>query len=126
MGRCEPTTGIVPCGRLVDQVLAEEPYRSSERLFGIVDNGSSHRGAAAMQRLRQVAARLILVHTPVPARGLHQVEISFSILQRRVLTPNDFADLEAIRRRLAFYEELSNQSPTPLQWKFARTQLATW
>jgi hypothetical protein len=123
MGRCEPTTGIEPFGRLVHQVLAEEPYRSGERLFWIVDNGSSHRGAAAMQRLRQVDSRIILVHTPIHASWLNQVEIYFSIIQRKVLTPNDFADLAAIRLRLALYEDLSNQSPTPFQWKFDRTQL---
>jgi DDE superfamily endonuclease len=125
MGRCEPTTGIEPFGRLVTQVLAEEPYRSAERLFWIVDNGSSHRGATAKQRLRQVDARIMLLHTPVHASWLNQVELYFSIIQRKVLTPNDFADLEAIRLRLALYEELSNQSPTPFQWKFDRTKLRT-
>ena len=123
MGRCEPTTGIAPFGRLVKQVLAEEPYRSSERLFWIVDNGSSHRGAAAKRRLCQVDSRIILVHTPVHASWLNQVEIYFSIMQRKVLTPNDVADLEAIRLRLALYEELSNQHPTPFQWKFDRAKL---
>ncbi len=123
MGRCEPKTGIAPFGRLVNQVLAQEPYRSGERLFWIVDNGSSHRGAAAKKRLRQVDSRIILVHTPVHASWLNQVEIYFSIIQRKVLTPNDFADLEAIRLRLALYEELSNQSPRPFQWKFDRTKL---
>jgi hypothetical protein len=53
------------------------------------------------------------------------VEIYFSIIQRKVLTPNDFANLEAIRLRLAVYEELSNQRPTPFQWKFDRTKLVT-
>src|SRR5256886_665756 len=123
MGRCEATTGIEPFGRLVKQVLAEEPYRSGERLFWIVDNGSSHRGAASKQRLRQVDSRIILVHTPVHASWLNQVEISFSIIQRKVLTPNDFADLEALRLRLALYEELSNQHPTPFQWQFDRAKL---
>ena len=125
MGRCEPTTGIAPFGRLVDQVLAEEPYRSGERLFWIVDNGSSHRGAAARKRLGQVDSRIILVHTPVHASWLNPVEIYFSIIQRKVLTPNDFADLEALRLRLALYEELSNQSLTPFQWKFDRAKLTT-
>ncbi len=125
MGRCEPTTGIVPFGRLVDQVLAEEPYRSGERLFWIVDNGSSHRGAAAKQRLDQVDSRIIWVHTPVHASWLKHVEIYFSIIQRKVLTPNNFADLEAIRLRLALSEALSNQSPAPFQWKFDRAKLAT-
>ena len=123
MGRCEQTTGIEPFGRLVKQVLAEEPYRSGERLFWIVDNGSSHRGDASKQRLRQVDSRIILVHTPVHASWLNQVEIYFSIIQRKVLTPNDFADLEAVRLRLALYEELSNQHPTPFQWKFDRAKL---
>jgi hypothetical protein len=123
LGRCEPTTGIEPFGRLVNPVLAEEPYRSGERLFWIVDNGSSHRGAAAKTRLHQVDSRIILVHTPVHASWLNQVEIYFSIIQRKVLTPNDFADLEAVRLRLALYEELSNQSPTPFQWKFDRSKL---
>jgi hypothetical protein len=71
MGRCEPTTGIEPFGRLVTQVLAEEPYRSAERLFWIVDNGSSHRGATAKRRLRQVDSRILLVHTPVHASWLN-------------------------------------------------------
>jgi hypothetical protein len=123
MGRCEPKTGIVPFGRLVKQVLAEEPYRSSERLFWIVDNGSSHRGEAAKKRLSQGDSRIVVVHTPVHASWLNQVEIYFSIIQRKVLTPNDFADLEAVRLRLALYEELSNQHPTPFRWKFDRTKL---
>jgi hypothetical protein len=123
MGRCEAKTGIAPFGRLVEQVLAQEPYRSAERLFWVVDNGSSHRGATAARRLRGVDARIVLVHTPVHASWLNQVEIYFSIIQRKVLTPNDFADLEALRLRLALYEELSNRSPKPFAWKFDRVKL---
>jgi hypothetical protein len=123
MGRCEAKTGIVPFGRLVEQVLSQEPYGAAERLFWVVDNGSSHRGAAACRRLRGVDARIILVHTPVHASWLNQVEIYFSIIQRKVLTPNDFADLEALRLRLALYEELSNRSPRPFAWKFDRIKL---
>ncbi len=123
VGRCEPRTGIEPFGRLVNQVLSEEPYRSAERLFWIVDNGSSHRGERAKQRLQEIDPRIILVHTPVHASWLNQVEIYFSIIQRKVLTPNDFADLEEVRLRLSQYEELSNQNPTPFQWKFDRAKL---
>ena len=88
-----------------------------------MDNGSSHRGAAAKQRLRQVEARIMLVHTPVHASWLKQVAISFSLIQRKVLPPNDFADLAAIRLRLALYDELSNQNPIPFQWQCDRTKL---
>jgi hypothetical protein len=123
IGRCVAKTGIAPFGRLVEQVLAVEPYRSAERLFWVVDNGSSHRGATAARRLRGVDARIVLVHTPVHASWLNQVEIYFSIIQQKVLTPNDFADLETLRLRLAWYEELSNHNPKPLAWKFDRTKL---
>jgi len=86
-GRCEAKNGIAAFTRLVDQVMAQEPYRSAPRVFWIVDNGSAHRGRKAAQRLRQRYSNLILVHTPVHASWLSQVEIFFSILQRKVLTP---------------------------------------
>lgn len=124
IGRCEPTTGIVPFGRLVEEVLSQKPYRSAKRLFWIVDNGSSHRGEASRKRLLKIDRRIILVHTPVHASWLNQVEIYFSIIQRKVLTPNDFADLDAVQLRLALYEKLSNETPSPFAWRFNRDQLA--
>ena len=54
------------------------------------------------------------------------MEIYFSIIQRKVLTPNDFAKLEAIRVRLALYEELSNRTPKPFAWKFTRQDMLKW
>jgi len=123
MGRCESSTGIEPFGRLVTQVMEQPPYSQAERVFWVVDNGSSHRGQAAAIRLQEAYANLIVVHTPVHASWLNQVEIYFSIVQRKVLTPNDFTDLEAIEQRLLFYEELTNQQPQPFQWKFDRVAL---
>jgi DDE superfamily endonuclease len=126
LGRCEAKTGIKPFGRLVDQVLAQEPYREAERLFFVVDNGSSHRGQTSVERMRRRDKKIILVHTPVHASWLNQVEIYFSIIQRKVLTPNDFATLDAIRLRLALYEQLSNRTPRPFAWKFTRQDLLDW
>jgi hypothetical protein len=126
MGRCEKKTGIQPFGLLVDQVLAREPYEKATRLFFIVDNGSSHRGKASVERMRERDKRIVLVHTPIHASWLNQVEIYFSIIQRKVLTPNDFATLEAVRVRLALYEELSNRKPRPFAWKFTRQDMLDW
>jgi DDE superfamily endonuclease len=126
MGRCEAKTGIEPFGRLVDQILDQEPYSEAERLFLIVDNGSSHRGQASVARLQARDQRLILLHTPVHASWLNQVEIYFSILQRKVLTPNDFANTDELRIRLRLYEELTNRRPKPFAWKFTRQELADW
>ena len=126
VGRCEKKTGIKPFGLLVDQVLEQDPYKNATRLFFIVDNGSSHRGQASVERLRRRDRRIVLVHTPIHASWLNQVEIYFSIIQRKVLTPNDFAKLEAIRVRLALYEELSNRTPKPFAWKFTRQDMLNW
>jgi DDE superfamily endonuclease len=123
MGRCEARTGIEPFGRLVAQVLERQPYRAAPRVFWVVDNGSSHRGEAARQRLARAFSNLILVHTPVHASWLNHVEIYFSIIQRKLLTPNDFASLAELEQRLHLYEELSNRQPRPFAWEFTRGKL---
>ena len=122
-GRCESTTGIEPFGRLVRQVMEQEPYRSAHRVFWIVDNGSSHRGAAAVTRLQAAYGNLHLVHLPVHASWLNQVEIYFSVIQRKVLTPNDFASLQEVGQRLLEFQDLYAQAAKPFEWKFTRTDL---
>jgi len=125
-GRCEPQTGIEPFGRLVSQLMEQEPYRSAGRVFWIVDNGSSHRGAASVQRLTKAYPKAILIHTPVHASWLNQVEIYFSLVQRKVLVPNDFASLAEVEQRIRLYEELTNRQLRPFRWKFDRVKLAQW
>lgn len=66
-GRCEATTGKAPFGRLVDQVMRQEPYRSAPRVFWVVDNGSSHRGRKAARELEARYPSLIVVHLPTHA-----------------------------------------------------------
>ena len=123
-GRCEPTTGIAPFDRLVAQVMTQEPYRSARRVFWVVDNGSSHRGERARARLRARWPRLVLVHTPVHASWLNQIEIYFSIVQRKVLTPNDFASLADVEDRLLRFQDHYEQAATPFEWTFTRQDLA--
>jgi hypothetical protein len=66
-GRCEVKTGIAPSSRLVAQVMEQEPYRSAERVFWVIDNGSSHRGQACVNRLRAAHPTIVPVHLPVHA-----------------------------------------------------------
>lgn len=123
-GRCERTTGIVPFDRLVAQVMRQEPYRSARRVFWVTDNGSSHRGARAAARLQARWPTLVLVHTPVHASWLNQVEIYFSVVQRKVLTPNDFASLAAVKERLLRFQARYTRVAKPFQWTFTRRDLA--
>ncbi|MET7355334.1 transposase, partial [Streptomyces mirabilis] len=71
---------------LVDQVMTQEPYASAKGVFWVVDNGSSHRGKKAADRLTAAHPNAVLVHTPVHASWLNQVEIYFSVVQRKVVT----------------------------------------
>jgi transposase len=123
-GRCEPSTGIQPFGRLVEQVMASEPYASAARVFWIVDNGSSHRGQASIARLQGAWENLRLVHLPIHASWLNQVELYFSVVQRKVLTPNDFLDLAEVQRRLLAFQRRYQQTATSFDWRFTRADLA--
>lgn len=123
-GRCEATTGIEPFCRLVDQVMRVEPYASAERVFWVVDNGSSHRGVPSVCRLNQDWPNARLVHLPIHASWLNQVEIYFSVIQRKVLDPNDIANLDQLQQRLLDFERLYQQAAKPFEWKFTRQDLA--
>ncbi|HET6919388.1 MAG TPA: IS630 family transposase [Jiangellaceae bacterium] len=123
IGRCEDSTGIEPFARLVAQVMTTEPYAYADRVFWIVDNGSSHRGQASIDRMHQAWPNAHLVHLPVHTSWLDQCEIYFSVVQRKVVTPNDFRDLDQIRARLAAFEARYNAVATPFNWKFTRRDL---
>jgi len=122
-GRCETTTGIEPFGRLVDQVMHQWPYSQARRVFWIMDNGSSHRGQASVRRLVNAHPRLVPVHGPVHASWLNQIEIYFSIVQRKVLTPNDFPNLPTVAQRLLDFERYYEAIARPFEWKFTRSDL---
>jgi transposase len=122
-GRCAPSTGIAPFMALVEQVMTCEPYASAKRVFWVVDNGSSHRGQAAIDRLATRFPNAVMVHTPKHASWLNQVEVFFSVVQRKVVSPNDFTDLAEVEQRLTDFEKRYNQTARPFQWKFTRDDL---
>lgn len=122
-GICERKTGIQAYHKLVDLVMGQEPYRSARRVFWITDNGSSHRGQSSVDRLSKWYPNAIQIHTPVHASWLNQVEIIFSILQRKVLTPNDFPDLVALEMAILEFEDLYNEVATPFKWKYTKDDL---
>jgi hypothetical protein len=123
IGLCQDTTGIDPFTELVDEVMTQEPYASARRVFWVVDNGSSHRGQAAVNRLAKRYPNAVMIHTPVHASWLNQVEIYFSIVQRKVVTPNDFTDLDQVQDRLTAFERRYNATARPFRWKFTPADL---
>ncbi|MFF4763293.1 hypothetical protein [Streptomyces sp. NPDC001292] len=88
--------------------MRQEPYASAKRVFWIVDNGSSHRGQKAADRLAAAFPNAVMVHTPVHASWLNQEAIYFSVVQRKFVSPNDFTDLTEIGDRLRAFEDRYN------------------
>ncbi len=123
-GRCETKTGIMPFTRMVQDVMACEPYRSARRVFWILDNGSSHRGLPSINRLQGRWPNIIVVHLPVHASWLNQIEIYFSILQRKVLAPNDFLSLANLTERILRFQAHYEKIAQPFEWKFTRKDLS--
>jgi len=104
-------------------MMAEEPYRSASRVFWVVDNGSSHRGPRTEARLRERWPQIRVVHTPVHASWLNQVELYFSIVHRKVLEPNQSRSLAALEAALIAFGEQYSAIATPFEWRFTRLDL---
>ena len=118
------TTGIVPFMDLIGQVMSLPEYQDAPRVFVIVDNGSDHRGQAAVSRLHDAWPNAIMIHTPVHASWLNQAEIFFSITQKKAISPNDFASLDELARTLLAFADRYNQTARPFNWKFTAADMA--
>lgn len=123
-GRVISKISIPAFDALVASVMTRSPYRTARRVFWIVDNGTIHRGSAAAARLRARWPNLILVHLPVHASWLNQVEIYFSILQRKALTPSDFATVDVAAQRILGFQRHYQTVAHPFEWRFTRRDLA--
>jgi hypothetical protein len=91
----------------------------------ILDNGSTHapKRLPAWIRTLHLPFQARLHWLPVNASWLDQVEIVFSLLQKKVLMPNDFASPAGVRRTiLAFFAE-RNRHARPIQWSYTSQKL---
>jgi transposase len=117
------TTGIVPFMDLAGQVMERPEDKNAPRVFVIVDNGSDHRGKAAIARLAKAHPNAVMVHTPVHASWLNQIEIFFSVIQKKVVSPNDFPSLEKLSETLLAFIDRYNRTAEPFNWKYTADDL---
>ncbi len=103
--------------------MSTEPYASARAVYWIVDNGSSHAGNASIERMQEEWKNTRLIHLPIHASWLNQIELYFSIVQRKALTPNEFDSLDALAERLLGFADHYRQIARPFQWTFTRTDL---
>lgn len=118
-----PATGIKPFMSLIGQVMARPEYKNAPRVFVIVDNGSDHRGQAACDRLSAAYPNAVMIHTPVHASWLNQVEIVFSVVQKKVVSPNNFASTSELSSTLLAFIDRYNKTARPFQWTYTASDL---
>jgi len=123
-GETAAQNGIEPFEAALTHCLEQERYRDAERVFLIVDNGCAHHPSTAPARLQAQHPHVTLVHLPVHASWLNQVELYFSILKRKALYPADFADTEALQRRIMLFQCRYNEAAEPFRWSYTRRDLA--
>jgi len=122
-GQIAPKTGIEPFAQLVAEVMATEPYASAKQVFWVVDNGSSHNGCRSILRMEQAHPNTKLIHLPVHASWLNQIEIYFSILQRKAINPVDFNSLDDLAARILAFQDRYNATAEPFDWRYTRADL---
>jgi hypothetical protein len=116
-------TCIATFNQLVDLVMSQAPYRTAERVFWIVDGGSAHHHNTFPARLRSMYTNATAVSLPVYASWLNQIEIYFSIVQRKVLTPLDVTHKTALTERLLGFQDYYQEIAKPFSWKFTSDDL---
>jgi len=122
-GRVAPNTCIVTFNQLVDLMMTQEPYRSSARTFWIVDGGPAHHPNTFPARLQAMYPNAVAVSLPTHASWLNQIEIVFSIVQRKVLTPMDVTDDETLTHRILNFQDYYQEVAKPFDWKFTAADL---
>jgi hypothetical protein len=122
-GLVVPTTCIVTFNQLIDQVMTQAPYQNSSRTFWIVDGGRAHHPKTFPARLQGLYPNAVAVPLPVHASWLNQIEIYFSIVQRKVLTPMEVTDQEMLTTRLLNFQDYYQETAKSFSWKFAADDL---
>jgi len=122
-GRVAPKTCIATFNQLIDLVMPQAPYQTAARVFWIVDGGCAHHRNTFPARLRGMYANAVAVSLPVHASWLNQIELYFSIVQRKVLTPLDVADEATLTQRLLDFQDYYQEVAKPFSWKFTAADL---
>jgi hypothetical protein len=117
------TTGIKPFTDLAGQVMTRPGDKNAPRVFVIADNGSGHRAQPAVTRPAKAHPSAIMIHTPPHAPQLNQIEIFFSVIQNKAVTPNDFDSLEQLSRTLLAFTDRHNQTARPFHRTFTAAGL---
>jgi hypothetical protein len=125
-GEVHPSNGIETFERTLGHCLQSALCREAKRVFLIVDNGSSHHPSTSPVRIQTQYPQVTVVHLPTHSSWLNQVELYFSIVHRKALTPADFPNVAALEARLYQFQYAYNQRAEPFRWQYTREHLEAY
>lgn len=129
-GLCRESKKFADFQAFILEVLVPQAIcRGVRHIYLILDNGSTHAPKQLLdwfnQKQREEGWQFTIepVWLPKYASWLDQIEIWFSILQRKLLTPNDFPNWETLRERLMDFILHHNASAKPIKWSYTIAQM---
>ncbi len=129
-GLCRESKKFADFQAFILEVLVPEAKRRGVRhIYLILDNGSTHAPKQLSDWLNQKHEQenwsfmIEPMWLPKYASWLDQIEIWFSVLQRKLLTPNDFPNLETLRVRLMEFIVRHNSTAQPINWSYTVAQM---
>lgn len=114
---------------LLTVIIPEALRRQVSTLALIMDNGTTHAPKQLEAWLQQHIIEqdwpltIQIYWLPKNASWLDQIEIWFSILQRKLLTPNHFESLEVLQTAIELFITFYNRSAKPINWSYTVEKL---
>ena len=114
---------------LLETLFPEALKRGVRTLVLILDNSTTHapkRWEGWLQEQLETGRWPFTVEVhwlPTNASWLNQIEIWFSILQRKVLQPNHFTSLEDLEKTLQGFIAHYNETAKPIRWSYTAEKL---
>jgi hypothetical protein len=111
------------------QIIPEALRRRVQTVTLILDNGTTHAPKqlegwlGEQERACGGQLRFQVCWLPPNASWLDQLEIWFSVLQRKLLQPNHFTSTHDLEQAITDFIAYSNQAAKPIKWTYTVEQL---
>ena len=124
-GQCHTRKRFVDFRSFLETVVVAEAQRRRVKTVALVlDNGSTHAPKQLPGFVQELETRsegkltMQRYWLPTNASWLDQIEIWFSVLQRKLLQPNHFTSLDELEQAIHGFITRYNQTAKPIKWSY--------
>jgi hypothetical protein len=130
LGQCRTRKRFVDFQAFISTVVVPEARRRGVHTVNLIlDNGTTHAPKQLegwlqeQSRVQNWGLTFQVYWLPPNASWLDQIEIWFSILQRKLLQPNHFVSTTALEQSIAAFIARYNQTAKPIKWTYTVEKL---